>query len=973
MIAWITRHRRLLIGLAVLLVIAVRAALPEVLRRVLVTKASQALHARVDVGDIDLAVLSGGIVLADVAVRPADAPPAEVPLVAWKRLEVTWRWWPLVHRAVRLRTIALDDPHVAVERLLSGALNLTQLIPASDPAPVADAPPPATPPDPAKAWTVGVDRVVLRDGGVRFLDRMVTGSEPIDLQLPTVAVDDIALQPGVYGEAAHLHVLLRLDRGRIRADARILPHDGGFDIATEVKGHRLALQRARLYIPDVGWRSLDGELGFELHHRIEQSGVNDLRGALSLRDLKVQVPGLDQPALAWEHLLVALDVIDLAGRRAFIRSVDLNGPSVVANLTTQPALPLLAHEAADAPPPPPPPAEPTPPWHWRVGVVRVARAVAHVGSNAPPLDVGLDLAVRGLAGDGDPPVAIRAEIRAETATVDIGGTAHLKSPGFAGTVAVRELDVPRFVAVSGVAPAPLFRKGRVKADLDIEAGSGASPAGDVVVRGTISTGDTLMTSNDPREFAVGSRSSLVKLDELRLPGLLAPVEKPRQPAPIRIAVGQVRTTGMAVQLTRNATGVVVPDFTAGRPPQPPPATPPPAAAPPGPGVDVVIKDIQMTGGTVRFSDRAVKPPYLGELSRLDVSAREFRWPFALDRAKVTMAVAPRGSIDAEATLGARDGRCMLRIRDLALPPFTPYSTAYSPYSVTRGALTVNGRAAIAGARYDTTTDVVLHDLHLGGADGDSLFSQQFGIPLTIALGLMRDLHGDITLTVPVAVDPSGVKVDIWTIVGGVLKQALMGALTSPLKLIGAALPGGDGAPAGPAPIAFRPGRSDLAPEGADRLGQLGKLLGDRPGIAVTLSGSPSAADARWLAEQQLRGDLEQPKGVAARLAALRDRAARDRVFAALKARAGDEPGALDENDTKQLELWLAERPAVASEALLALTTKRLGQVVQTLQDEHHVAAARITRRQPAADPTDAPPSIGVELGAAPTSPPAPAH
>ena len=55
------RWRRWLIALAVLVLL--RAALPEVLRRVIVSQASEALHAQVDVGDVDLRLWRGGFAL----------------------------------------------------------------------------------------------------------------------------------------------------------------------------------------------------------------------------------------------------------------------------------------------------------------------------------------------------------------------------------------------------------------------------------------------------------------------------------------------------------------------------------------------------------------------------------------------------------------------------------------------------------------------------------------------------------------------------------------------------------------------------------------------------------------------------------------------------------------------------------------------------------------------------------------------
>src|SRR5262245_38751809 len=59
--------------LCIFVVIAttVRVSLPPILRRIMVAQASQVLKARVDIGDVDLALLTGGIALKDVAVREA--------------------------------------------------------------------------------------------------------------------------------------------------------------------------------------------------------------------------------------------------------------------------------------------------------------------------------------------------------------------------------------------------------------------------------------------------------------------------------------------------------------------------------------------------------------------------------------------------------------------------------------------------------------------------------------------------------------------------------------------------------------------------------------------------------------------------------------------------------------------------------------------------------------------------------------
>src|SRR5436309_317145 len=124
------RRRRWLVALGILLVL--RAALPAVLRAVLASRAAKLLNARVAIGDVDLGLLRGVVVLEDVAVRaplpPGAAPPpavdAEPPLVAWKRFAVNVAWLSLLRKTVRLESVELDEPRIALDRLASGDLNL---------------------------------------------------------------------------------------------------------------------------------------------------------------------------------------------------------------------------------------------------------------------------------------------------------------------------------------------------------------------------------------------------------------------------------------------------------------------------------------------------------------------------------------------------------------------------------------------------------------------------------------------------------------------------------------------------------------------------------------------------------------------------------------------------------------------------------------------------------------------------------
>src|SRR5437016_11440611 len=81
--SWLARRRvRIALGFLALAV-AVRVALPPVLRRVIVSQANAALAGRLEVGDVDLWLVLGGAALTDVALRAESAAPTDPPLVAF--------------------------------------------------------------------------------------------------------------------------------------------------------------------------------------------------------------------------------------------------------------------------------------------------------------------------------------------------------------------------------------------------------------------------------------------------------------------------------------------------------------------------------------------------------------------------------------------------------------------------------------------------------------------------------------------------------------------------------------------------------------------------------------------------------------------------------------------------------------------------------------------------------------------------
>jgi hypothetical protein len=1340
--------RRWIAAVSVLLLI--RAALPQILRRVTIAQASQFLRAQVDVGDVDLALYRGGIALKDVAVRSAvpathdaDKPP---PLIAWKRLDLEVRWLPLFRKTIRLQHVILDSPRVAVDRLADGRLNLLALLPPSAKTPVTAEPTPAVAPTPVSGgqWGYGLDRLVIRDGGLRFRDLTLKDSEPIELNLEHVEVTDIALDQGVYGTPSKLHLAVAFDQGTLDLDARVTLRNDGMAVAANLNAWGLPLRQTRLYIPSVGWSAFDGSLDAALTYRAESGWQNEVTGTIALRDLSVRVPGLEQPALAWRNLTVRIDPLDLIAQRVAVTDVELSGASLVVRTRGGILLPLLAASLRDSAPQPtsatpvaaapaetpapgtpqpatsatvtpetetlptatptatptasPPSAtettptatlgaEPAPaqaaeksePWSWSVASVRVDDSTVHRLAGEAPLDIGVELTASDLAGDADYPAHVGLALTVGDGSLNVDGALRLHFPGFAGTLRTANLSLPEILRSTTALPSDLLQTGRLSTALTVEAGmavpdgvaiaprdvrarghvtladaqlkppattplaiavrsvdlelkdlhvagalvggsakaagpgTGSLAAGDLHLDGTLSlaepsvaspdgsglsagaraieltladvtaagvlppatgaptrgdlrggvhlaladahaapagsqgfavdaqsvdlgitdlsvpgllarapapAGDVRfgegrlslvqfkLTSPDPKAFLIGTRSfdltlanltaggvlpvapgatargdlqaavhlavadvhaaaesqgfsmdtqsidlgvgdlsaqglltaapaaapgvhlrdgqlsvAQVKLGspgvsmdtqsidlaigDLSAQGLLAaaptvapdvhlgnaqlslaqfklagtdpkaflvgarsvelPIKELSLPGgpeqPIRVVVGDVRVAGPTAQVTRTSDGLVLPQFAAAASSEPA-AVRPPTPAPQAPPrlVDVVLNSFRLTDGQVTALDRSVKPFFKGGLAPLNIELRGVRWPtLMVDKIRVTATGPEQGTLDVYGALKPDEGWFQVYGEKLGLRLYNPYATSFSAYSIGSGTLSLVTKGSRKNERYYVSNSVTLHDLSLQGGAGESLFQQQFGVPLEMALALMRDFNGNIVLDIPIEADSQGAKIDVLSVVAGALRHAIVNALTSPLKLVGAVFGGKAGEVAAPAPIGFRPGRAELDPSGSRQIDQLAAFMRDRPGIGVTLETSVTNTDVRWLREQSLLHAWENA-GVLGALRGLTQRSARERVRHALEVRAKDEPAELSAEDAAALDAWLDEQPAIPAERLHALADERLERTEVALEEGHGLDATRVKRREPAADVTDGAPAVRVELG-----------
>jgi len=990
---WLTALWRVRLWLAVALVVLaviVRLALPSILRRTVASQASKALHTEVEVGDVALSLWRGTVGLHDVAVYPpAAGGAARTALIGWKALDVELSYADLIHRTIRLREVVLDTPRVALDRLANGELNLQKLVPTPTPSEAAaPAPSPgASGTAPKRGWGFAIDRFVLRGGGMRFRDLAVPQSQPLEMAIPAVEVADVSLQPGAYDQPTQLALDVRSEGSRMRMTAKLRLLERGVSVEADLQANGLPLRRARLYVPGVGWSDLGGLADASLRYRLETEKMNEIRGSITVRDLKVMTPALKDPALAWQQLVVRLDPIDLLARSAKIEAVELGGASVVASLQGGEILPLVAgkkEERTEAPVAVASPsaavaqatAEPptAKPWRWSVGKVHVESSKLLLERPDAPLAVGVALSANDLAPDANAVAGIELGLTIGEGSVEAAGRLRLSPPAFGGTLRYAKLDLRELISAVPTLPQRLLQSALLGGELTVEAGidAGGQPAAadSLRLRGALQVDKLQVSAADPKAFSAGWKRFEIDFDDVRVPGVLAPVPEPPRD-PLRVVIANLRIDEPWANLTRTPQGLVLPavgnapdDRKAPAKPAPAPAeAKPPAPAPPP---EVRIAAIKLRAGRLRVLDRTVKPFFSGEINPLDLDARNVasKGP-AVERFRLSATGFQGGKLEVKGALhAAGDGTVEIDGKRVGLMAFNPYVSSASAYSLGRGSLSIASKVTFTRDHYDTQNHVTVHELALQGAEGDTLFRRNFGIPLSTALALLTDLHGDIQLDVPVQVDKGAAKVDLAAVVASALKSAILGAVVSPLKILGAVAGlGGGSATIEPQPIACLVGRADPTAEAMGQIDQLASLLASRPGIGLDLVGQVAEADARWLREQKLRAKLEAGPGVVGSVTGLPTRNARKRILQALGDRANNQPGDLSQEDAALLEKWLKDVAAPSAEEIRALARGRAERVAGLLRDEHGIDAGRLRASAPdVAEAGSAGPNVRVTIG-----------
>lgn len=280
-----------------------------------------------------------------------------------------------------------------------------------------------------------------------------------------------------------------------------------------------------------------------------------------------------------------------------------------------------------------------------------------------------------------------------------------------------------------------------------------------------------------------------------------------------------------------------------------------AAAPPVP--DIAIGRIRIDGGAVDFSDLSLPLPFAtrvhsvtGEVTALSPDNA------AGSKLLIEGTVDEHGFAKASGFINAFDPIAFTDItvafRNIELTDLTPYSGKFAGYRIKKGKLSLGLEYDIQNAQMKGDNEILLEKLTLG----DKIDSPDaVGLPVKLAVALLKDSNGNIDLDLEVAGDLNDPKVNTASLIWQALKKVIIKVTTAPFRFLGNLIGiGGDEMEF----VEFEPGRNNLTPPQHERLGNLAKALKERPALTLQVHGAyDKRADADAIRAQRFDAQLEE--------------------------------------------------------------------------------------------------------------------
>ncbi|MHC8288803.1 DUF748 domain-containing protein [Pseudomonas sp. XS1P51] len=779
--------------------------------------------------------------------------------VGFERLYANLQIDSLWTKALHLSDIELDKPKTEILFGKDGKLNLLGLfkLPASEPTPAN--------PD-AKPFPLRVERIKLADGYVHFQD--ARPSEPIEFLYDKLDFELKNLSTLPEDSADMTLVAIGPAGGQI-------DWTGNFSLIPIASEGKLKVTDGKMkafwpYVRDAVPLDLeDGVVNLSTDYKLNLSKETELllsNVAVSIAPFAIKAPD-GRPLAKLERLDISETTVDLAKQQVVVGKIRSQKLETWAALeadgqldwqklfASQPsketvkanAEPVSTPAAADSPKPEPAP--PSKPWQVLLKDVQLRDYQVHLADRkaqpAVAVDVGpLNLDLQNFDSLNGSPFSLKLD-------TGVGKQGKLTADGevnlapVSAKLKVQTKDIDLRVAQSYINPFIRLelRSGMLGSDLAVNLKSTEPLAFSVTGKAQVDqlhTLDTLKT----RDFLKWQQLVLEGLNYQHGDSLSIDKVNLFQPY-ARFMINDDRTTNIDDLLI----------------PQPADSGAKTAAAKPAAGKDkplgIHIGGIAINDGSANFADFSLTPNFATAVQQLNgqigtIDSRQAK-PATVDIKGKVDRYAPvtiKGSVNPFDPMASLD--IATSFKRVELTTLTPYSGKFAGYRIRKGRLNLDLHYLITKGQLKAENKVVVEQLQLGEkVDSPDAVS----LPLKLAIALLKDVDGKISIELPVTGDLNNPQFSIMPIVWQTLRNLIVKAAAAPFKMIGGLVSGGGSEDLGT--VSFAPGSSELSKDAEGSLVKLSQALKERPALRLEIEGTAAASsDGPLIAEQRLEREYQ---------------------------------------------------------------------------------------------------------------------
>ncbi|WP_027360933.1 DUF748 domain-containing protein [Halodesulfovibrio aestuarii] len=250
---------------------------------------------------------------------------------------------------------------------------------------------------------------------------------------------------------------------------------------------------------------------------------------------------------------------------------------------------------------------------------------------------------------------------------------------------------------------------------------------------------------------------------------------------------------------------------------------------------ITIGNITLKNGAITFQDASITPKVVLDFEDIAASYKQFSLS-ASKPSPVNFSATLQGRrISASGTVSPMASPIALnmtmKLDDIVLDKFSPYTVKYIAYPVKTGSLDADVKLKIYQNKLNAENQLLFEDFTLGERNSQS---KAPSVPIKLGLSLMRQPNGDIPLNLPITGNLNDPNFHINQIIATTLVNVVVKAAISPFTLLGSLL--GDVSPEQAQFITFKPGSAQLPKTDLQMLTKLASVLKTKPSITLECLG-----------------------------------------------------------------------------------------------------------------------------------------